>query len=238
MSTLAHALRWEVTLQLRSFIYPATVVSTAVICAFVLLLPPESRGPELAGFFVFMDPATIGLSFVGAIVLKEKAQGTLAALGVTPMRPWVYVVTKTASLTGVAFVSGLVVAWVATGGRFDVARMVIAIGLASVVAVQVGFACVARAPSMNKLSVTLLWVSMIGYLPLLAHFELAPAALTPLLAVIPSHAMLVMITGAVAGSSVTDGSWLLAAGYLVLWCIAGACWTLREYQRAMVSDGR
>src|SRR5262245_18991379 len=118
------------TLQLRSFIYPATIVSTAVICAFILILPMQTRSPHLAAFFVFMDPATIGLSFVGAIVLKEKAQGTLAALGVTPLRPWLYVRTKTVSLTWLAFLSGLAVAWVATGGAFRTAPMLVAIALA------------------------------------------------------------------------------------------------------------
>jgi len=238
MAALGHTLRWEVTLQLRSFVYPATVVSTAVICAFVLILPLSTRSPELTAFFVFMDPATIGLSFVGAIVLKEKAQNTLSALGVTPLRPWVYVLTKTVSLTTLAFASGLVVAWVAANGAFHVPRMVFAIALSSAVAVQVGFACVARAPSMNKLSITLLWVSMLGYLPLLVHFDLVTPALTPVLAVIPSYAMLVLITGAVDGNHVSGAESLLAASYLGAWCALGAWWTLREYGRAMVSDGK
>jgi ABC-type Na+ efflux pump permease subunit len=235
---LAHALRFEVALQLRSFVYPATVISTLVICAFIAILPLTTRSAELAAFFVYMDPATIGLSFVGAIVLKEKAQGTLAALGVTPLRPWIYVAAKTVSLTALAFLSGVVVAYMATGGAFDVARMLFAIALASTLAVQVGFACVARAPSMNKLSITLLWVSMLGYLPLLAHFELAPAVLTPAFAVIPSYAMLTLFTGAVDGSDVSTEQWWLAVAYVTAWCALGAWWTLREYTRELVSDGK
>src|SRR5262245_3836340 len=118
------------TVQLRSFIYPATIVNTAVICAFLLLLPMQPSLHDPVAFFVDMDPAPIGLSFVGAIVLKEKAQGTLAALGVTPLRPWLYVLTKTVSLTWLAFLSGLAVAWVATGGAFRTAPMLVAIALA------------------------------------------------------------------------------------------------------------
>jgi hypothetical protein len=46
MRGFARLLRLELTLQARSFIYPATVVSTAMICAFVVLLPvnPSHRG--------------------------------------------------------------------------------------------------------------------------------------------------------------------------------------------------
>jgi ABC-type Na+ efflux pump permease subunit len=238
MRGFATLLRLELTLQVRSFLYPATVVSTALICAFVLLLPVRPLSPHLAACFVFMDPATIGLSFVGAMVLMEKAQGTVAALGVTPLRPAAYVAAKTVSLTLVTLASGLVVVWVATRGAFDLPRQLLALTLCSTVAVLVGLACVARAASMNQLVVTLLWVSTAFYLPLLSHFGLLPDAMAPLLTPIPSYAMLVVLTAAVARESVSVPAQLAAALYLGAWVWVGWRWTLREFEHAIVTEGR
>lgn len=145
MATLAQTVRWDLNLQTRSFIYPATVVSTALICGFIFVLPVEALPNDWAAFFVFMDPALIGLSFVGAIVLMEKAEGTIFALGVTPLKPWIYVASKTVTLTLLAFASGLVVAYVAAD-RFDVWRLLTALTLSSTFAVLVGLASVARVP--------------------------------------------------------------------------------------------
>ena len=69
MATFVHVLRLDLRLQARSFLYPATAVSTGVICGVLLLLPVRAVSPRLTAFFVFLDPATIGLSFVGANAL-------------------------------------------------------------------------------------------------------------------------------------------------------------------------
>jgi fluoroquinolone transport system permease protein len=230
-------LRLEITLQSRSLLYPASAVSTAFLCAFVLLLG-RPLSPRLTAFFVFMDPATVGLSFVGAIVLMEKAQGTLDALGVTPIRPAAYVGAKAVSLTLVAFASGLAVVWVATGGAFDWPRQILALTLCSAVAVLIGLVCVARSASMNHLVVTLLWVSTLLYLPLLGHFGVLPRAVAPFLAVIPSYAMLVALTAAVDPDSVAHSIQLAAALYLAVWVWVGWRRTVREFEAAVVTEGR
>lgn len=237
MATLSGMLRWELGLQARSFIYPATVVSTAMICGFILILPVESLSPVWVTFFVFMDPAMIGLSFVGAIVLMEKAEGTIQALGVTPVRPWLYVAAKTISLTLLTFASGLIVAVVAAD-NFDILRMLLALALSSVVAVLVGFACVARVPSMNKLTITLLWVSTLAYLPLLSHFGVLPESLTPAIALIPSYAVLIALTLSVEPSGVSMIEEMYAYGYLSLWCFGAWFWALREFSRNIVTEGK
>lgn len=237
MDGLANALRWELSLQARSFIYPATVVSTLMICGFILVLPVVSLPPHWVTFFVFMDPAMIGLSFVGAIVLMEKTEGTIHAVGVSPMRPWVYVASKTISLTMLTFASGVAVALVAAD-TFDAVKLLLALTLSSVVAVLVGFACVARVPSMNKLTITLLWVSMIAYAPLLAHFDVLPAVITPLVALIPSYAVLIALTDAIDPSAVSRFEQVYAYTYLSLWCFVGWWWALREFRNNIVTDGR
>lgn len=237
MASLSRTMQWDLRLQLRSFVYPATVVSTALICGFILVLPVQALAIDWATFFVFMDPALIGLSFVGAIVLMEKAEGTIYALGVTPMQPATYVAAKTITLTLLAFASGLVVAYVAAD-EIDLLRLLIALTLSSTFAVLVGLACVARVPSMNKLMITLLWVEVIFLLPLLAYFAVVPDALTPLFALIPTYAILLAIELGLDPSPAPLWVELYAYGYLALWCVIGWFWALREYTRNIVTEGR
>lgn len=238
MRAFVHLLRLDLTLQARSFVYPATVASTAMICGFIILLPAKPLPPPLTAFFVFMDPATIGLSFVGAMVLMEKAHGTLIAVGVTPARPAAYVAAKTVSLTLLTFASSLVVVQVATGGAFDLVHQLVALTLCSTVVVLIGLFCVARAASMNQLVVSLLWVSTLLYLPLLSHFGVLADALTPLVAIIPSYAMLIALEASVDPASVPVYAQAYAALYLTAWIWMGWRWTLREFESSIVTEGR
>ena len=237
MASFGTTLGWELSLQSRSFIYPATVVSTLMICGFIVALPVEQLPVEWATFFIFLDPAMIGLSFVGAIILMEKSEGTIGALGVTPMKPGMYIAVKVVSLTLVTFASGLAVAYVASDG-FLVVRILVTLALSSTVAVLVGFACAARAPSMNKLTITLLWVSMIAYAPLLTHFGVLPDAVTPAIALIPSYAVIVLLESCLLATPLTELATLSAFAYLIAWVIGGTYWASREYIANIVTEGR
>ena len=180
----------------------------------------------------------LGLSFVGAMVLREKSEGTIFALGITPLKPWVYVFSKTVTLTVITFASSLVVAYVATDGDFNVPRMLLVLTLVSTLATLVGFACVARVPSMNKLMIHWLWLTNLLYVPALTHFEIFPDALTPIIALIPSYAVLIGLTWAVDVDVYPTSALLYAFSYMVIWCGIGWWWTLREYTRSIVSSGQ
>jgi hypothetical protein len=91
---------------------------------------------------------------------------------------------------------------------------------------------------MNKLTVTLLWVSTLGFLPLLAHFELLPGVLDMAMGLIPSYAILLALLLAVDPGSVSPAQAWFAYGYLVIWCGVGWWWALREYTRSIVTDGK
>ena len=238
MSTLAQTIRWDFCLQSRSFIYPANITSTLMICGFILILPIDSFSPRLSAFFIFLDPAMIGLSFVGAMVLREKSEGTIFALGITPLKPWVYVCSKTVTLTVITFASSLVVAYVATEGDFNVPRMLLVLTLVSTLATLVGFACVARVPSMNKLMIHWMWLIALLYVPALTHFEILPDALMPIIALVPTYAVLIGLTWAVDVNVYSTSAHLYAFSYLVIWCVFGWWWTLREYTRSIVSSGQ
>ena len=238
MSALTQTIKWDFCLQSRSFIYPANITSTLMICGFILILPIDDFSPRLTGFLIFLDPAMIGLSFVGAMVLREKSEGTIFALGVTPLKPWIYVASKTMTLTVITFASSLVVAYVATEGDFNVPRMLFVLTLISTLATLIGFACVARVPSMNKLMIHWMWLIALLYIPALTHFEILPDALTPIIALVPTYAVLIGLTWAVDTSAYSTGALIYAFSYLIFWCGFGWWWTLREYTRSIVTSGQ
>lgn len=238
MNRLLHMLRWDVTLQARNYIYVANVVSTAAIIVFVLLLPLDPLPAPVASFFIFADPALIGLSFIGAIVMMEKASRVLSALGVTPSPPSVYVLSKTLTMSVNGILSGLAVAWFALDGEFTWGLMILALSLSNTVAVLLGFAIVARAPSMNGLMIFLLFGTSILFIPLLAHFGLVSGPAEWGLAVIPSYAMLMSFEGAANPSLLSNAQWVYAIGYQAIWIVLGWMWALREFKQSIVSEGR
>ncbi len=238
MTQLMHMLRWDITLQARNYIYVANVVSTAAIIVFVLLLPLDPLPANVAAFFIFADPALIGLSFIGAIVMMEKASRVLSALGVTPSPPGVYVASKTLTMSVNGILSGLAVAWFALDGQFDWPLMMLALALSNTVAVLMGFAIVARAPSMNGLMIFLLFGTSVLFIPLLAHFGLIAEPASWVCAVIPSYAMLLSFEGAADPSLLSQVEWAYAIGYQILWIIFGWIWAMREFKQSIVSERR
>jgi fluoroquinolone transport system permease protein len=64
-------------------------VVAALWVVLLRLLPPTPRAVA-APLVVFGDLAVVGYFFVGGMVLFEKAEGTLSALSVSPLRPGHY----------------------------------------------------------------------------------------------------------------------------------------------------
>ncbi len=91
---------------------------------------------------------------------------------------------------------------------------------------------------MNHLVVTLLWVSTLLYIPLLAHFGVVGGTAAALLAAVPSRAMLAALTASVAPAAVPAGVQAASFLYLTAWVVAGWWWAVREFERAIVTERR
>jgi hypothetical protein len=174
--SLAALLRWDVTLQARHHIFTANLVSTLAFCGFVALVPMPSLSPALASFFIFADPALIGLSFIGAVVLMERGARVNLALGVTPLPPARYVLSKAIVLSLSGTVSGLAVAasLAVRGMLVHWGLLVTALVASNLFAVLLGFLVVSTVRSMNQLMMRLLVVTMVLFMPLLSHFGATP----------------------------------------------------------------
>ena len=238
MLRLINMIGWDLNLQVRHHIVTATVVSTLFILGFILVLPVDPLPAKTASFFIFFDPAILGLTFVGAIVLMEKAARVQLALSITPSKPSTYVASKIITLSLAGMLSGAAVAVTVLGLQADWLNLGVALALSNVVAVIIGFIIVARAKSMNDLMIRLLYVSLLLYAPLLGHFGIVPPIAEQIMWVIPTRAMLFLIHEAVEPGAVAPLAMTYAYAYLALWIVGGLIVANREYRRSIIFDGR
>lgn len=102
------------------FLYTFLTIVYITVLSFV----PSAAKAKVTALIIFTDPATLGLFFMGALILLEKSQRVLSSLAVSPIRIWEYILSKVVSLglisTLVGVTIGLIsgtqtVPWVAAG---------------------------------------------------------------------------------------------------------------------------
>lgn len=204
---------WDVRVQARERIYLFTVFTTAFFVAAAALLPSDAPVTVVTAI-LFLDPAVVGMGFVAALVLLERSQGTPPALAVTPASPADYVLAKLVTVAG-----GVIVAAAAywPPAPAVLLRMALALSFTGVLAVLGGLVMVATANSVNHLIARAFPVSIVLYLPLLAHFGAVDGWLArALFGINPGHAMLRALLWAANPSAVTPAEVLYAFGYMTL----------------------
>lgn len=248
LRTVLRRTGWEVLVQQRHHVGVANGVSTLFIAAFVLLIPSEMLTSEVASTIVFLDPALIGLSFVGAVVLMERAATLHRALAVSPITPRRYLLAKVLSLGLVGVSSGLIVGAAAAHVRgvsspvaalLDAALLTWGLVLGNLFATLLGVVLAAGCRSMNQLMIRLLLATLVLFVPLLGHLATVPDGLAFPLALWPTTPMLWLLDAAFAepGEPITQrvllGSALLIAWVVVMWRRA-----LVTVQEEILTDAR
>jgi fluoroquinolone transport system permease protein len=226
---LSRIIAWDVKLQARENIYHFSVLTTLAFGTVIWLLPERAADTVVTGV-LFLDPAVVGTSFVGAIILMERSQNTLAALAVSPLRPADYVLSKIVTLTALTFAGGM--ALVSTAYHpipFDQAlRFVAAMAFSGVLGVVGGVLLVATAQSMNHYIARAFPISVVLYLPFLAHFGVVEGLWAWLLfALNPGHAVLRALLWAAEPSNVSTAEALYAFGYMAVLIAVFYVWGLR-----------
>jgi fluoroquinolone transport system permease protein len=181
---------------------------------------------------LFLDPAVVGTSFVAAIVLMERSQNTLVALAVSPARPSDYVLSKIITLPLLTFAGGMTLVCAAYYPvPLDQAiRFIIAMAFTGTLGVVGGVLLVATANSMNHYIARAFPVSVVLYLPFLAHFGVIEGVWTWLLfGLNPGHAMLRSLLWAADPSHFSTAEAIYAFGYMGLLTAIFFVWALRLF---------
>lgn len=231
MGRLAHTIRWDITLQFRNGFYMVTALVLLMWAALLIpapaidaawLLPPLILGNLIIGSFYF----------VGAIVLLERAEGSLLARAVTPLRGGEYLAARVASLSLLALLENLgLAALISRGAGFAPLPMAAGIVLGTALFCLTGLITVAPYGSINAYLLPSAAVSGALALPTiaaLARWEGLPLYLHPL-----EPAMLLM-QGAFRPLAAWELAYCLLAG--ALWCLALGVFALRAVRRLSVES--
>ena len=169
MNRLASALAWDVRLQVRNgFYYAAAFVALVVVAVFSQL--PLGEAKWILPALLFSNLMIGTFYFVGGLVLLEKAERTLDAQVVTPLRPIEYLASKTLSLTGLALAENLIIVWLAYGTDFQVLPAVAGMALISILYALLGFAVVIRYDSINEYLLPSFFYTLLISLPMIDYF--------------------------------------------------------------------
>ena len=223
---LAHAVVWDLRLQLRYQIVTVAAVVTALY-AVIFALVPDSTLDRLTVVLIFSDPTTIGFLFVGVLVLFERGAGTLQAVVVTPLSPAQYLWSKAISLTSIAVVCAIVMAAVGQRGfDFNIPLVVVATALTSVLLVFIGFCAVVRVRSVNAYLIIVPLFLLPLTVPLLPALGLLDS---PVFYAIPTHGSLLLLDAAVTSRPLWEIAY--GVGVLVLATALALRWALSSFDR-------
>ena len=229
-------MRWDMLLQLRSHLYSATLFTTLSLGLVAFLLQPYPIETKWYAVLLFTDPAIVGLSFVGAFMLMERGGRTLSALSVAPLTANTYLAGKVLSFSLLGVLSGLAIVLVVTRGHVNLLLAVFALALTNGVAVLIGFGLAAGVRSVNAFLVRMSVAMLVAVLPLLAFFDVGPAALHWCLAIIPSLSMLTLLEISLTTEGGFPSSLLWHSLYLFVWSGAGWIYAHHSYEPFVTSD--
>lgn len=196
MNRLFATIAADLRLQLRNGFYAATGFVLAVTGALALFAAQQFDLGWLLPLVVLNNLMITAFYFIAALVLLEKAEGSLQARAVTPLRPSEYVWAKVATLVLLSLAHNLLFALLLRGMGLNVVLLAAGVVVATAQLTLVGFAAVARYDALNTylfpslpvaaalmfplLPYTLGWEHPLLYLhPLQAPFELMRAAVMP-----------------------------------------------------------
>lgn len=140
----------------------------------VLFAIPENWREKAAVILIFSDPASMGLFFMGAIVLLEKNEHTPYALAVSPIRPAEYVIAKVASLSVISLVVAAVLAFAA--GADDLPIVLSGTFVSGILFTLSGIIVATKIKSLNQFILWTVPVEIVCFVPAALHlFQITPA---------------------------------------------------------------
>ena len=152
------------------FLYAALIV----IYITVLFALPENWKEKAAAILIFSDPASMGLFFMGAIVLLEKSQHTICALAVSPVHATEYVIAKVSSLSVISLVTAVILALAADTDHMHIVLW--GTFISGVIFTLFGIIVATKIASLNQFILWTVPIEFFCFVPAILHlFKITPA---------------------------------------------------------------
>ena len=158
-------IRSDIRLQIRHGFYALYIILTTFYILLLAAVPASWKG-IIAAFAIFFDPATMGLFFMGAMMLFERNRRIHQALAVSPVLPKEYIYGKLASF---GLISLLVAAVLALVSKTPLLPVLAGTLLASSLFTLLGIIAAAHIKSLNQFLLVSVPLEGICYVPLLVY---------------------------------------------------------------------
>lgn len=170
---LGNLFLWDIRFQAKYGFYFLYAVLT-VIYTIVLFAVPGSWKENTATILIFSDPASMGLFFMGAIVLLEKSQHTPCAFAVSPVRPMEYIIAKVSSLSAISLVVAAILALVANVNNLYI--VLLGTVISSAIFTLFGIIIATKIISLNQFVLWTVPIEIVCFVPAILHlFKITPA---------------------------------------------------------------
>lgn len=205
---------WDIRFQASYGFYFLYAVLTALYAIAILAVPASWR-EKTAAILIFSDPASMGLFFMGAIVLLEKNQHIPCAFAVCPVRAAEYILAKIGSLSAISLVVAALLAFAANGN--NVPLTLLGTALSSAAFTLLGMIAAAKITSLNQFILWTVPIEIVCFVPAMLHlFQITPAWLR----YYPVNVCMDLISGCAPSAA---GIFALAAWLAVLFVLAKRC---------------
>ncbi len=145
-----------------------------VIYTIILFALPENWREKAAALLIFSDPASMGLFFMGSIVLLEKSQHTPCAFAVSPVRPMEYVIAKVSSLSAISLAVAAILALAASVDRLHI--VLLGTLISSIIFTLLAIMIATKIISLNQFILWTVPIEIVCFVPAILHlFKITPA---------------------------------------------------------------
>ena len=232
MSRLLSRAVWDCRLQFRNGFYYAAIAVVVMLIG-LLVWVPQHQIVWILPVALLGNLLTNGFYFMAAVVLLEKAEHSLDAQIVTPLRAWEYLLARIASLCFLSLAESVAIVLLAYEGSVHWLALILGIMTMTSIFACFGFLLVARYTSINEFLFPSILVSALLSLPLLNVLGVWPSALWYLH---PLHGPLELIS---AGFEPRPSARLGAAvAVAVVWVVAVFAACIHGFHRLVVDDLR
>ena len=164
---------WDIRFQAKYGFYFLYAVLT-VLYGIALFAVPESWREKTAAILIFSDPASMGLFFMGAIVLLEKSQHIPCGFAVSPVRPMEYILAKVGSLSAISLAVAALLTLAA--GVKHLQTVLLGTVISSGIFTLLGIVIATKIISLNQFVLWTVPVELILFVPAILHlFQVTPA---------------------------------------------------------------
>lgn len=195
---LANALKSDITFQFRQGFYWVYLFLTLVYMVVMSKLPAGNVKMYGVAIGVFSDPSVVGFFFIGGIVMLEKIQGVFKYIGVTPLSPVQYLMSKALSLSLLSVSAALAIVLATYRGKVDFVLLLSGVFLSSLFFTLFGFLVASTARNINQYFIKMIPFLLAIVIPCSSFFIKIDS---PFFDVFPTVAGIKLVFGAFSGIS-------------------------------------